>query len=81
MVPPWLKIECFRNIKWTAIGSATVDGAVRDRYWIAWQQHCRLFSGSRQMPEGPPDNVEDMLLTFAVAVREGQYGFGRQIQV
>jgi hypothetical protein len=58
-----------------------VDGAVRDRYWIAWQQHCRLFSGSRQTPEGPPNNVKDMLLTFAVAVREGQYGFGRQIQV
>ncbi len=33
------------------------------------------------MPEGPPDNVEDMLLTFAVAMQEGQYGLGRQIQV
>jgi hypothetical protein len=81
MVLPWLTIKRLQNVAWTAIGSARVDGAIRDRYWIAWQQHCRLFSGSRQMPEGPPGNVEDMLLTFAVAVREGQYGFGRQIQV
>jgi hypothetical protein len=81
MVPPWLKIERLWNVKWTTIGFATVDGAVRDRYWIAWQRHCRLFSGSRQTPEEPPVNVEDMLLTFAVAVQEGQYGFGRQIQV
>ncbi len=76
-----VEIERLQNVAWTAIGSATVDGAVRDRYWIAWQRHCRLFSGSRQTPEGPPDNVEDMLLTFAVAMREGQYGFGHQIQV
>jgi len=75
------EIERLRNVAWTAIGSATVDGAVRDRYWIAWQQHCKLFSGSSQTPAEPPDNVEDMLLTFAVAVREGQYGLGRKVQV
>jgi hypothetical protein len=69
MVPPWLTIERLQNVAWMAIGSARVDGAIRDRYWIAWQRHCRLFSGSRQMPEGLPNNVEDMLLTFAVAVR------------
>jgi hypothetical protein len=29
----------------------------------------------------PPCNIEDMLLTFAVAVRESQYGIGCQIKV
>ncbi len=32
-------------------------------------------------PNLPPHNIEDMLLTFAVAIREGKYGLGGQIQV
>ncbi len=58
-----------------------MDGAIREKYWVAWQRHCRLFPSSSQGPGRPPGNVKDMLLTFAVATREGQYGLGRQIQV
>jgi hypothetical protein len=44
-------------------------------------RHCRLYPLNCQGPSLPPHDVEDMLLTFAVAVREGQYGIGRQVKV
>ncbi len=58
-----------------------MDGAVRDRYWRAWEEHCRLFPLNKRGPNLPPHNIEDMLLTFAVAMQEGKYGLGGQIQV
>jgi hypothetical protein len=64
-----------------AIGTATVDGAVRERYWHAWESHCVLFPLNEWGPNLPPDNIKDMLLTFAVAVGEGQYVLGGRIQV
>ena len=54
---------------------------MRERYWRTWENHCRLFPLNERGPNLPPNNVEDMLLTFAVAVREGQYGLGGRIQV
>ena len=55
-----------------------MDGAVRNRYWQAWRSHCLLYPENDNGPLMPPINVGDMLLTFAVAVREGKYGLGRQ---
>ena len=51
----------------------------KSRYWKAWTRHCRLYDTSSDGP--PPPDAANMLLTFAVAVREGQYGLGRQVQV
>jgi hypothetical protein len=49
---------------------------MRDRYWRAWEGHCRLFPLNKRGPNLPPHNIEDMLLTFVVAMWEGKYGFG-----
>ncbi len=42
--------------------------------------HCCLYPQNDHGIGLPPHNIEDMLLTFAVAVREGQFGLGRQIK-
>ena len=68
------EVQCLQDIVWEAIGTATVDGAVRDRYWQAWTGHCKLFPLNDRGLNHPPHNIEDMLLTFAVAMREGKYG-------
>ena len=73
------EIERLRNSAWEAIGSATVGKATTERYWGAWQKHCRLYRVSSD--GAPPTNATEMLLTFAVAVREGQHGNGNQIKV
>ena len=73
------EIERLRNSAWEAIGSATVGKATTERYWGAWQKHCRLYRVSSD--GAPPANATEMLLTFAVAVREGQHGNGNQIKV
>ena len=78
---PVAEVERLRNIAWAAIGSATMDGPVKDRYFKAWTQHCRLYPTNDRGPLLPPSNIGDMLLTFAVAVREGKYGLGRQVKV
>jgi hypothetical protein len=75
------EVQRLRDIAWEAIGTATVDGAVRDRYWQAWTGHYKLFPLNDRGPNHPPHNIEDMLLTFAVAVREGKYSRGGCIQV
>ena len=54
---------------------------MRERYWRAWEGHCRLFPLNERGPNLPPYNIEDMLLTFALAMWEGQYGLGGRIQV
>jgi hypothetical protein len=56
-----------------------VDGAVRDKYWTAWTAHCALYGASSDPETTYPDT--DKLLTFAVAVREGQYRCGAQVKV
>ncbi len=68
------------NIAWKAVGTATVDGTKRTRYWRAWTRHCQLYESviGRQ----PLDqDTTDRLLTFAVAVREGKYGLENQVKV
>jgi hypothetical protein len=53
-----------------------VDRTERSRHWQAWQAHITLYPGSN----GPQATTEQ-LLTFAVAVQEGQYGLGAQVKV
>ncbi len=76
-----IEVQCLQNIAWKAIGSATVDGSKWEWYWRAWTLHCRLYPLNCQGLSLPPHDVKDMLLTFAVAVREGQYSIGRQVKV
>ena len=45
---------------------------MQDRYWQAWTGHCKLFPLNDRGPNHPPHNIEDMLLTFAVAVQDGK---------
>ena len=78
---PQTEVQRLQDIAWKAIETVTVDGAVRERYWHAWERHCKLFQLNERGPNLPPNNIEDMLLTFAVAMREGQYGLGGRIQV
>ena len=73
------EIQRLRNAAWEAIGSATVGRAERTKYWKAWESHCRLYQTSST--GGPPSDASNMLLTFAVAVREGRYGRGDQVTV
>jgi hypothetical protein len=78
--PTVVEIQRLWNAAWVAISTATVDGTERDKYWKAWTTHCRRHyysSGGSQATE----NSTDRLLTFAVAVREGQYGLGATVQV
>jgi hypothetical protein len=56
-----------------------VDGAERAKYWTAWTAHCALYGAPSDPRTTTPDT--DKLLTFAVAVREGQYGRGAQVKV
>ena len=65
---------------WEAIGTATVDGSEGHCYWKAWQMHCGLYQDAIGKIQAP-HILMDRLLTFAVAVREGQYSKGHQVQV
>jgi hypothetical protein len=72
------EIVHLRNIAWEAIGTATVDRTKCDCYWRAWRAHCRLYPKDRG--SGPTASERtDQLLTFAVAMQEGQYGLGDQV--
>ncbi len=74
------EIVRLQNIAWEVIGTATVDRTKCDCYWRAWTAHCQLYPkelGSRLTAS----KTTDRLLTFAVAVREGQYGLGSQVKV
>jgi hypothetical protein len=74
------EIVCLQNIAWEAIGTAMMDRTKCDRYWRVWTAHCRLYPkdcGSRPTVS----ERTDRLLTFAVAVQEGQYGLGDQVKV
>jgi hypothetical protein len=78
--PTMVEIQRLRNAAWVAISTATVDGTNRDKYWKAWTTHCRRHYCSSDGPQ-VTENITDRLLTFAVAVREGQYSLGATIQV
>jgi hypothetical protein len=73
------EIQRLQDIVWEAIGSATVGKAKRTRYWKAWERHCHLYQEDSRGK--PPPNATNMILTFAVAVREGQYGLRHQVKV
>ena len=73
------EIQRLRDAAWEAIGSATKDRSVKRKYWKSWQTHCQLYQTSGSSI--PPTDTKNMLLTFAVAVREVQYGLGRQVKV
>ncbi len=57
-----------------------MDGSNWHRYWQAWETHCRLHHNT---PGAilPPHILTDWLLTFAVAVQEGQHGNKHQVQI
>jgi len=74
------EIQCLQDAAWEAIGTATVDGSERHRYWKAWQMHCGLYQDATGEIQAP-HILTDRLLTFAFAVWEGQYGKGHQVQV
>ncbi len=69
-----------RIIVWKAVGTATVDGTERARYWRAWTMHCQLYESVIGRQPLDQDTM-DRLLTFAVAVLEGKYGLGNQVKV
>ena len=75
------EVQHLQDIAQEAIGTATVDGAMQDCYWRVWTRHCKLFPLNDRGPNHPPHIVEDMLLTFAVAVREGKCGCRDHVQV
>ena len=78
--PAVAELQRLRNTAWLAISTATVDGADRNKYWTAWTTHCRLHYGTSGDTQATT-TITDRLLTFAVAVREGQYGLGATVQV
>ncbi len=57
-----------------------MDGTERDCYWNTWQTHCGLYHDPPRKIQAP-HILPDRLLTFAVAVWEGQYSNGHQVQV
>jgi hypothetical protein len=71
--------ERLRNAAWEAIGTATVGNSQWTKYWKAWECHCRLYQTSCEGK--PPADATNMLLTFAVAVQEGQYSLGNTVKV
>jgi len=77
---PLAEIQCLRGAAWEVIGTAAVDGSKRHCYWKAWQIYCGLYHNAPSKIQAPYI-FTDQLLTFAVAVREGQYGNGHQVQV
>ncbi len=74
------EIQRLQDAAWEAIGTATVDGVERHRYWKVWQTHCGLYQDTTGEIHAP-HILMDRLLTFAVAVREGQYSNGHKVQV
>ncbi len=78
--PTVVEIQHLWNAAWVAISTATVDGTECNKYWKAWTTHCCRHYGSSGGSQAT-ENSTDQLLTFAVAVREGQYGLGATVQV
>jgi hypothetical protein len=74
------EIQHLHDSAWEAIGTATVDGSKWHHYWNTWQMHCGLYHDAAGKVQAP-HILTDQLLTFAVAVRDGQYSNGHQVQV
>ncbi len=51
---PKTEVQRLQDIAWEAIGTTTVDGAMRDCYWRAWEGHCKLFPLNERGPNLPP---------------------------
>jgi hypothetical protein len=68
-----------RNIAWEAIGTATVDGTKRAHYWRVWTTHRQLYKSVVGLQPSDQDTT-DRLITFTVAVREGNYGLRNQVK-
>ena len=77
--PTVAELQPLWNAVWFAISTATVDGADRNKCWNAWTTHCRRHYGSSGNAQAT-ENITDRLLTFAVAMREGQYGLSATVQ-
>jgi hypothetical protein len=75
------EVQCLRDAAWKVIGSAMMDGPAWARYWKAWLEHCRLYPDNHRRNGLPPANIDDMFLTFAVAMWEGKFGLGHQVKV
>jgi hypothetical protein len=60
------KIQWLLDAAWNAIGSATVDGSNRQRYWQVGEMHYRLYHDTPGTIL-PPHILTGRLLTFAVA--------------
>ena len=73
------EIQRLHNTAWAAIGAAKVGSPKRARYWKAWERHCQLYQADSHGK--PPPNAQGMLLTFAVAVQEGQFGLRNKVKV
>ncbi len=58
-----------------------MDGTERNHYCRAWMTHCCFYLKNDRSVGIPPRNIEDMLLTFAVSMQEGQFGLEHQIKV
>jgi hypothetical protein len=73
------EIVRLRNIVWEATGTATVDRTKCNHYWRAWTAHCRLYHNNLST-RPTSSKTTNRLLTFAVAMQEGQYGLGDQVK-
>jgi hypothetical protein len=75
------EIVRLQSIAWEVIGTAMVDRTKCDPYWRAWTVHCRLYHNNLGARPTSSKTTSNRLLTFAVAVQEGQYGLGDQVKV
>jgi hypothetical protein len=79
MVPEWLKYNIFETLRGRRLDLlqwASPSGAGTGK-----RGQGTVGSTTQAATEKPPPDAANMLLTFTVAVREGQYGLGRQVQV
>jgi len=79
-VPNWLRYNVFETLR----GKRLALQWWTDPSGIATGKHGKCIAGSIRIPQAKihaPHILMDRLLTFAVAVREGQYGKGHKVQV
>ena len=79
-VPSWLRYNVFETLRVKRLALQLW----MDPSGIATGKRGKCIAGSIRMPPAKiqaPHILTDQLITFAVAVREGQYGKGHQVQV
>ena len=79
-MPSWLRYNVFETLR----GKQVALQWWTDPSGIATGKHGKCIAGSIRIPQAKnhaPHILTDRLLTFAVAVREGQYGKGHKVQV